>query len=226
MNKPHDLAPLMGVAPAAPSLDFATEQIRNGYLAGVTLRTIANPDEPCEVLVSIKLATRIAQLLLDYTLQTQRQQERQRQHLLAQATGQPSSYRPARRTAKKTSTSAIRFEFELNLPCTVQDRLHPLQVYYILDGVRQSMPSVICIPEHYWSPKYQQVRRPKKQSRRHPGFDPERIKRANAQLATLQSRVKVAYLALPEDQRTAENVHRWLTSQMASTPASAHQHAA
>lgn len=210
-------------APAEPTLDFALQQIRNGYMAGVTLRTIANPDEPCEILVPIKLATRIGQLLLDYTLQVQRQQEKQRTKQAKQANARPRLHRPARKTPKKTNTSAIRFEFELNTTCTVHEWLHPLHVYYILNGVRHTLPSVVCVPQGYWSAVDRRVRKPRQPERRQLAFTDERIKRANAQLVTLQSRVKVAYLSLPEDQRTADNVQRLLTG---GATASSHQNAA
>ena len=222
--QPHSVASVEAI-PAEPTLDFATEQICSGRLAGVTLRTVVNAEDPREVLIPLKLATRIGQLLLAYTERVQRQQQKEdaRRAKLGLAPAPERLYRPARRTQKKTPTGAIRFVFELP-PTTEHEWLYPLQGAFILNGVRQELTTAICLPPHYWSPVDQRVRKPKQLAHHHLAFTQERIQRANAQLATLQSRVKVAYLSLPEDQRTAQNVHRLLTS--STVCSSSHQKAA
>ncbi|OUJ68973.1 hypothetical protein, partial [Hymenobacter crusticola] len=182
-------------ASAEPTLDFATEQIRNGFLAGVTLRTMVNPDTPCEILVPIRLATRIGQLLLDHVEQTQRQQEREQSRVAKEP--QPSAvapidYRPARRTEKKTPTGAIRFEFTLDTRETLHDWLHPLRGAFYLRGVRQELAMAIYLPKGYWSTQEQRARKPADREKRQLAFTEERIQRVNAHLATLKSRVQVA----------------------------------
>jgi len=233
MNTEQDLAPRMGGAPAAPCLDAATEQIRNGYVAGVTLRTMVNPDAPIEVLISNKLATRIGQLLLEYVQQQQRQQAKEQVQAAKQAQ-RPAPvlnvYRPARRVPKEAPTGVIQFEFTLDTDETLHDWLHPLKGCFYLHGVRQELATGIYLPSGYWRDSEQCVRKPLAREKCHLAFTEERIKRANAGLATLQSRVKVAYLSLPEDQRTAENVHRWLSGKTvpatSPTPASTYQRVA
>jgi len=220
-------------ASAEPTLDFATEQIRNGYLAGVTLRTMVNADTPVEILVPNKLAVRIGELLLAYTAQLQRQQEQERLRLAKEQKRSgpvPSSYRPARRLGKKARTGAIRFEFTLDTDETLHGWLHPLRAAFYLGQVRQELTTDIYLPLGYWREMEQCVRKPLTKEKRHLAFTDERIKRANAQLATLQSRVKVAYLILPEAHRTMENICRWLAGEPVPVPATAttstHQNAA
>ncbi|OUJ64388.1 hypothetical protein, partial [Hymenobacter crusticola] len=110
---------------------------------------MVNPDTPREILVPIKLATRIGQILLDYVEQTQRQQERGQGRVAREpqpAAAASFDYRPARRTEKKTPTGAIRFEFTLDTRETLHDWLHPLRGAFYLKGIRQELAMDIYLP--------------------------------------------------------------------------------